>query len=109
MIFLVFLMYNKHEIKERPRRGGKGSEAMDIKSRVTPQGKTIFILTGTDTTNEVAAFQFFAQAALVARYISGGNMPDEYQTKAMAAIIQYDELREAGKIHHEAGGEEWAE
>ena len=80
---------------------------MNIKTRIE-NGKTFFILTGKDETNEVAAFPYFAQAALVARYISGGNMPKEYQSRAMAAIIQYDELREAGKIHHEAGGEEWA-
>ena len=75
---------------------------MNIKSRVTPQG-TVYIVTGMDTSNEVAVFPKFAQAALVARYVSGGNMPDEYQTQAIAAIKQYDELLEAGKIHHEAG------
>ena len=78
---------------------------MNIKSRVTPQG-TVYVITGTDTTNEVAVFPKFAQAALVARYLSGGNMPDDYQTRAMAAIIQYDELIKAGKIHHEAGAKE---
>lgn len=81
---------------------------MNIKTRIV-NGETVFILTGADLTNEVAVFPHLAQAALVARYVSGGNMPDEYQTRAMAAIIQYDELLKAGKIHHEAGGEEWAE
>ena len=82
---------------------------MNIKSRVTPQGKTVFILTGADITNEVAAFPGFLQAALVARYLSGGNMPDEDQRNALAAISEYDLFLEEGKIHHEAGGEEWAE
>lgn len=81
---------------------------MNIKTRVI-NGKTFFILTGADITNEVAVFPDFFRACLVARYVSGGTMRDEDQRNALAAIAEYDETLEAGKIHHEAGGEEWAE
>ena len=82
---------------------------MNVKTRITPQGKTIFILTGADITNEIAAFPGLLQAALVARYISGGDMPEADQRNALAALSEYDSCLEKGIVHHEAGGEEWAE
>lgn len=81
---------------------------MNVKTRVV-NGGTFFILTGVDTTNEIAVFPDFLRACLVARYLSGGDMPENDQKNALAAIAEYDELIEAGKIHHEAGGEQWAE
>ena len=81
---------------------------MNVKTRVV-KGETFFILTGTDTTNEIAVFPDFLRACLVARYLSGGNMPEGDQKNALAAIAEYDELVEAGKILLEAGGKEWAE
>ena len=82
---------------------------MNIKARIVSEGKVVYILTGIDSTNEVAAFPGFLQAAIVARYISGGNMREEDQANAIAAISEYETNLEAGKIHHEAGGGEWEE
>ena len=81
---------------------------MNIKTRIV-NGESFFILTGADITNEVAVFPDFLRACLVARYLSGGNMPEDDQKNALAAISEYDLSLEAGEIHHEAGGGQWAE
>ena len=81
-----------------------GGKMINLKTKITPRG-TAYILTGKDRTNEIAGFKSFKQAALVCRFLNGGNMRDEDFVEAFAAIDEYEAFVAAGKIHYEAGVE----
>lgn len=58
------------------------------------------------TQNEIACFPDLLRAALVCRYISGMPMNEKDSDRALAAISEFDEEMEAGKMHRQ-GGQHW--
>ena len=67
------------------------------------KGKLSYIVTeGRDRQEEIAAFDEFLKAALVIRYISGGNMRPEDARNALAAISEFDEAQEETRAERAA-------
>lgn len=61
-------------------------------------GEFVYFLTeGKDERDKIASFPGFLQAALVARYLSGGGMRAEDAALALAAISEYDLEQEEKK------------
>ena len=89
-ILLVYGVTKEDPEREDLKKGDFGRVNVNIKVEKR-KGKLIYILTGgKEKRDEIAAFPGFLQAALVARYLSGGNMRPEDAGNALAAISEFD-------------------
>lgn len=95
-ILLLYGVTKKDPEKEDLKKGDFGRVNVSIKVEKI-KGENFYILTGgKDKRDEIAIFPGFLQAALVTRYLSGGNMRAEDAANALAAISEYDLAQEQG-------------
>lgn len=89
-ILLVFGMMKEEPYTDEWKRGEFSRMTLNMKTTKTPAGK-VYSLCGRDMKDEIASFDGLFQAALVARYLSGGSMEKQDMKLALAAIAEYDE------------------
>lgn len=95
-ILLLYGVTKEDPEKDDLKKGDFGRVNVNIKVEKS-KGELVYILTGgKEKRDEIAAFPGFLQAALVTRYLSGGNMRAEDAANALAAISEYDLAQEAG-------------
>ena len=89
-ILLLYGVTKEDPEREDLKKGDFGKVNVNIKVEKN-KGQLIYILTGgREKRDEIAAFSGFLQAALVTRYLSGGNMRPEDAKNALAAIAEFD-------------------
>ena len=88
---LVFGIMKADPFKGEPQRGEYSRMFLNMKTKKKPGGGKVYVLTGKDGRDEIAAFDELLKAALVARYLSGGGMDKADMAGAIAAIEQFDE------------------
>lgn len=89
-ILLVFGLMKEEPFTNELKRGEFERMTLNMKTVKTPAGKR-YSLCGRDMKDEIATFDGLFQAALVARYLSGGSMEKQDMKLALAAIAEYDE------------------
>jgi len=95
---LLYGVMKEDPSKDDLKKGDFGKVNVNIRVKKTNRG-LFYVLTGREAKDEIAVFPGFLQAALVTRYLSGGNMRPEDAANALAAISEYDIIQE------EAGAE----
>ena len=93
-ILLLYGVTKEDPEREDLKKGDFGRVNVNIKVEKN-NGQLVYILTGgKEKRDEIAAFPGFLQAALVTRYLSGGNMRQEDARNALAAISEFDLAQE---------------
>ena len=88
-VLLLYGVMKEDPYKDDLRKGDFSKVNVNIK--VEKNGdKYTYYLTGREAKDKIAAFPGFLQAALVTRYLSGGNMRPEDAQNALRAIAEYD-------------------
>ena len=93
-ILLTYGVTKEDPEREELKKGDFGRMNVNINVKKN-NGKLIYALYGgNEKRNELAAFPGLLQAALVARYLGGGNMRPEDARNALAAISEHDIAQE---------------
>lgn len=89
-MLLLFGLMKEDPYKQEIGKGDCEKMTLNMKTK-KESGRKIYTLCGRDMKDEIASFDGLLQAALVARYLSGGSMEKKDMALALAAIAEYDE------------------
>ena len=94
-MLLVFGIMKTNPYMREMGKGDCEKMTLNMKTTKKPGGGKYYSLCGRDMRDEIATFDGLLQAALVARYLSGGSMEKRDAQLALAAIAEYDETQGA--------------